>query len=367
MAKTVYKYPTKTPVSGNYMDGPEAPTGRIDYLKLQRFRINYASKASGGYGGENLPGNKVERDLNDTTIYLAMPPSLNTAYSANYSTVAMGAAGVLGTQLVGQLGGATQGRGMDAERVGQQLKAAAAAAMPEFAYKQGANMLNAVTGAAGLTNGAGDPNTLQALSSGRIMNPFTEQVFTGVGFRQHSFSFKMFARNKSEAVEIMNIIRYLKIGVMPKYGDADMKEVESLLAAAKGALSGENGENNSDTSTTTGDSNASSGVVDLSSFTSQGAYLEVPDRFLLEFVRLDPASSTISKIPHYKFQPCICTNMSVNYTPDGQYVSFKDFLANPYNLSSDGSMDQLMVPAVEISLDFAETKILTQVDVAQGF
>ena len=360
MAESVLKYPTKVPVSGDYLNGPEAPTGRVDYLKIQRYRINFESKASGGYGGENLPGNEVERVLNKTVCYLAMPPALNTGYSANYSTASMGAVGVAATQLVGQIGGAAQGRAMDTERIKQQLKSAAAAALPEFAYKQGANLINAATG--GMAGGAGDPTTLQALSSGRIMNPFTEQVFTGVGFRSHSFSFKMFARNKSEAVEIMSIIKYLKTGVLPIYGNADMEEVQNLLDAAAGALNGQNGNNNSNQSTT-----PTSGAVDLSSFNAQGAYLQIPDRFQLEFVRLDPSSSTISKLPHYKFQPCVCTNITVNYTPDGQYVSFKDFLQDPYNIDSTGAMDQLMVPAVEISMDFSETKILTQVDAKLGY
>ena len=356
MAESVLKYPTKVPVSGAYLNGPEASTGRVDYLKIQRYRINFSAESNGGYGGENLPGNEVERVLNKTVCYLAMPPSLSTGYSANYSTANMGAVGVAATQLVGQIGGAAQGRAMDADRIGQQLKSAAAAALPEFAYKQGANMINMATG--GMAGGAGDPNTLQALSSGRIMNPFTEQVFTGVGFRSHSFAFKMFARNKSEAVEIMSIIRYLKTGVLPIYGNADMQEVENLLNAAKNSLNGQNGGTNS---------NQSTSAVDLSTFNAQGAYLQIPDRFQLEFVRLDPSSSTISKLPHYKFQPCVCTNIGVNYTPDGQYVSFKDFLQDPYTIDNTGAMDQLMVPAVEISMDFAETKILTQADSLLGY
>ena len=364
MAESVLKYPTRVPVSGDYLNGPEAPTGRVDYLKIQRYRINFSAESNGGYGGENLPGNEVEKVLNKTVCYLAMPPSLNTGYSANYSTASMGAVGVAATQLVGQIGGAAQGRAMDADRIGQQLKSAAAAALPEFAYKQGANVINAATG--GMAGGAGEPTTLQALSSGRIMNPFTEPVFTGIGFRSHSFSFKMFARNKSEAVEIMSIIRYLKTGVLPIYGNADMQEVENLLNAAKNGLNGQNGENNSNQSTTATDQ-GDSGTVDLSSFNAQGAYLQIPDRFQLEFVRLDPSSSTISKLPHYKFQPCVCTNITVNYTPDGQYVSFKDFLQDPYTIDETGVMDQLMVPAVEISMDFSETKILTQADSLKGY
>lgn len=354
-ASKVLKYPQKAPVAGSYLEGPDQPTGRIDYLKIQRYRINYANES--GYGGENLPSNEVQRQLGETVCYINMPQQIQTAYSANYSTANMGAGGVLATQLVGQLGGAAQGRSLDADRIKQQLKSAAAAAMPEFAYKLGANAINAIPG--GLAGGAGDASTLQALSSGRIMNPFTEQVFTGVGFRSHSFSFKMFAKNQSEAKEILGIIAYLKQGVMPKYGEANMKELEGLLKLGESALTGGGGEGDGTTESTS--------AIDLSSFTNSAAYLEVPDRFLLEFVRLDPTTSTIQSIPHYKMQPCICTNFQVNYTPDGQYVSFKDAIIDLQKDSTTGAPKQLFVPAVEINMEFTETKILTQVDAAAGF
>jgi hypothetical protein len=338
------------------LESADAPTGRIDYLKIQRFRINYGTES--GYGGENLPSNQVARELNDQVVYLNIPQQLSTAYNANFSTVDMGAAGVLGAQLIGQVGGVAQGRSINAENIKQQLQAAAAAALPEFAYKKGASAINALAQSAGLTAGSGDPTALQALTSGRIMNPFTEQVFNGVSFRQHSFSFKMFAHNQREAQEILNIIFYLKMGAMPKYGNADMSGVQNLIDAAGAALSGATG-----SSAPSSASSSASGA--LSSFTATGAYLEVPDRFLLEFVRLDTESDTITKLPHYKFQPCVCTNVSVNYTPDGQYVSFKDAILNLS--ATTGSSAQIFVPAVEISIDFAETKILTQQDIAIGY
>ena len=94
MAK-ILKYPLKAPVSGDYLDGPDGPTGPIDYLKIQRFRIDYG-KSESGYGGTNLPGSKVETITNDTVAYLAMPSALATSYNADYEQVALGAFGVFG-------------------------------------------------------------------------------------------------------------------------------------------------------------------------------------------------------------------------------------------------------------------------------
>lgn len=354
MSQTVFKYPIKPPVSGSYPNSADAPTGRIDYLKIQRFRIDY-TKTNSGYGGLNLPNNTLSTNLHEAKIYIAMPPSLSTAYSASYDQVDMGAAGVFGAQVVGQLGRAANngGAGINADQIIQQLKAGAAAAMPEFAYSKGASLISNLASTAGLSTGI-TAGALQATTAGRIMNPFTEQVFNGVTFRNHTFNFKMFARNKKEAKEILGIIRYLKVGVLPKYGTADMAALEAIVNATSSAAG-------SAAASATG-STSSSPTVDFSSANAPGAFLEVPDRFLLEFVRLDPATDTIDRIPHYKFQPCVCTNLSVNYTPDGQYVSFKDAI-----VTLGDNPDQIFVPAVEISLEFAETRILTQQDGVSGY
>ena len=337
-------------MTGDYLDGAEAPTGRIDYLKIQRFRIDYG-KTESGYGGTNLPSNKVAVDLNDQVAYLYVPPSISTSYTSNYEQIGMGAAGVFAAQMVGQMGRAAQGGEINGEQILQQLKTAASAALPEFAYAKGASLINSIS--MGLTNGAANASALQALTAGRVMNPFTEQVFSGVSFRNHSFNFKMFARNKTEAKEILNIISYLKVGSLPKYGDADLKTIENMANKFIEA-----------TGSATGSTETPS--INLGNTTMPGAFLETPDRYLLEFVRLNPSSDTIEKIPHYKFQPCVCTGFTVNYAPDGQYVSFKDGIMDLKDGGAAGPA-QLFVPAVEIQIQFGETRILTQTDGVAGF
>ena len=50
--------------------------------------------------------------------------------------------------------------------------------------------------------------------------------------------------------------------------------------------------------------------------------------------------------------------MSVNYTPDGQYTSFKD--------TGDAS-SMFSVPVIQIDMAFTETKLLSQADVQAGY
>lgn len=358
MASSILRYPLKAPVEGEFLNSADAPTGRIDYLRIQRCRINY-DKSDSGYGGTNLPGNNVAITLNPQIAYLAMPPSITTSYQADYQQINMGGLGVLASQVVGAL---QNGGAGSADQITASLQAAASSAFPEIAYNKGASIAQSIGTTLGLETGV-TGNALQALTKGRIMNPFTEQVFNGVQFRNHQFTMKMFARNKSEAESILSIIRYLKEGTLPLLGNADETE-NARLASGVSASNG----SDSATSSSSGTNSTSASLSGSSEYTinKTGRFLQVPDRFLLEFVRLDSASDTITKLPHYKFQPCVCTNVSVNYTPDGQYVSFKDLIAD---LGSDETKGpkQLLVPAVEIGLSFAETRILTQSDALAGF
>ena len=58
----------------------------------------------------------------------------------------------------------------------------------------------------------------------------------------------------------------------------------------------------------------------------------------------------------FKIYPSVCTGISVNYTPDNQYVALKQ-------PQSDG----ISVPAVVLQLSFTETRLLTENDVAVGY
>ena len=350
----ILRYPLKVPVEGSLLDSADAPTGRVDYLKIHRFRINH-EKSEGGYGGSNLPGNRQNIILNPDIVYLAMPQSISVAYQADYSAVNMGIMGVLGANVAAAIGG-----GSDADQLTSAVQSAAAAALPELAYNKGAKIISSLAAAGDLETGVTGA-ALQNLVKGRIMNPFTEQIFNGVQFRNHQFTIKMFARNKKEAQSILEIIKYLKMGTLPQLGNADAKEEDQLKnsKAAKDIFN--TGKASADDSTPS----KTATKTQVKSINTQGKFLKIPDRFQLEFVRLNPGSAKISRLNHYKFQPCVCTNVSVNYTPDGQYVSFKDAIADLSD--SDKGPSQLLVPAVELGLSFAETRFVTQEDIEAGY
>ena len=272
---------------GNY--DANAPTEATDYLMLRRSRINYSDNST-QYYGENLPGNNVERNLNPNVVYLAMPNQLQTAYSPAYRQVDMGVAGIFAAEAVAG--------GGKLDELATSLQSAAGAALPEFAISTIAQAAGAANSALGLA-GSVDANSLLAISRGKVFNPFTEQVFSNMAFRTHQFQFKLLSRSMEEAREVKNIINYIKMGATPILGGSQ-----------------------------SGDDALGSGVTlsDGAGVASRNRFMEVPDKFELKFVRMEPDGNLSEDADgfgsmHFKIHTSVCTGVQVNYTPCLLYTS----------------------------------------------
>ena len=308
MAKIIYRYPLNPPSIGSTL--AENPTESVDYVMFQRKRISYDDGGT-SYYGLNLPNNSVSTDDNDAKVYIAMPQNLATAYQPTYRQVDMG--------VIGMAMANAQGRGFTTEGLTAEIQNAAQAAIPEVI--QGA-LTQVAQGASQMLGLAGqaDANSLMQLSQGKVFNPYTEQLFANMQFRTHNFSFKLFARSEDESKEINNIIKYLKQGALPRYGS------------------------DSDNRTST-------------------RFFEVPDKFDIKFVRMDPSGklTTNSEDLHFKIHTSVCTGIDVNYTPDGQYNAIKN------NNLGTGDDKPLQVPVVTVNARFTETKFVPKRDIQDSF
>lgn len=279
---------------------------------FQRKRISYDDGGT-NYYGLNLPNNKVNTKPDSDKVYIAMPQNLQTAYKPTYRTVDLGVTGM------------AMARGMvnmKSENLAQTLQDAAAAALPEFTTGALAQLAQGAAQLGGLSGNV-DANTLMQLTKGKVFNPYTEQMFSNMQFRTHSFSFKMFARNERESQEINNIIKYLKEGSLPIYGR--------------------------------GDGGPGTG--------SAARFFEVPDKFDIKFIRLSPNGTSLSNSEdlHFKIHTSVCTGIDVNYTPDGQYNAMKN------NNLGTGDDKPLQVPVVTLNCEFTETQFVTAKDIETGF
>jgi hypothetical protein len=118
-----------------------------------------------------------------------------------------------------------------------------------------------------------------ARTEGSIVNDNLELLFQSPSLRNFSFTFKLSAREASEAKMIANIIRFFKQGMAPKR-------------------------------------------------TPNAYFLKSPNTFLLEYRHDNKDHPGMNKI-----KECALTNCSVNYTPDGYYAAHTDGYLVTYDVT----------------------------------
>jgi hypothetical protein len=338
-----FYYPSQPPVTGSsdaglmglgtlFNTGSAFPTEYIDFLKITAVSINYnkgavLSNAGQSVGAAGAKGIEDKVKLGDS-VFLYMPQNVASSYGVTYSNVAFGVTGKLAAEGLGKSGTAVVG----------EIQAAAGDATPEALFNtiaKGASDLGNTIGLAGGATGS----QLSAAAQGKIFNPFEEMIFQGIGFRSHPFQWKMVARNRIEAQNINNIIKFFKVNMLPNYSDSSLTpENAAGQAAAAPATNAQ-----------------AAGAVPFGNG-SGARYLTVPNRFRIDIVRVNynnngfTSGGTLGN-NIYKFKDCILESLNVSYTPDGQYVS-----------TSDG-----LVPAVQIDCSFKETSYITAEDAANGY
>ncbi len=323
-------------------DDVESPTGFIDYICLRRYQIEY-SDTNTGYYGLNLPNNKVNKAYAENRVYLALPNTVQTQYQPQYNQVDLGVAGIAAAGLLGT--------GGQLDALAKTAQDFAGASQPEFAASAIAGAANNLGQMLGLAGNL-DANSLQALTKGKVFNPFQEQIFKNMAFRTHNFNFKLFARSPAEAKEIYDIIQWIKIGSVPNIGGSG--GFGGDLTDAKDGFS----------------KRISTGAGFKAA--SGSRFFEVPDKFEIKYKRLSPSAefSNGGRELHHKIKDSVCAGIQINYTPDGSYNAFRQFAERgPDKNNPDGKnpFGQIQVPSVTLGLSFIETSIISLTDVLQGY
>ena len=177
---------------------------------FQRKRIQYDDSNGSAYYGLNIPNNSVAMNTNPDRVYIAMPQNLSTQYAPTYRQVDVGVAGIA----------AATGLNINSfDSAAAALQKAASDALPEFTMSTISDITQGASQFLGLAGDA-TANDILALSKGKVFNPYTEQLYSNMQFRNHLFSFKFFARTDAESREINHIVKYLKQGALPIYGSS---------------------------------------------------------------------------------------------------------------------------------------------------
>ena len=111
------------------------------------------------------------------------------------------------------------------------------------------------------------------------MNPNMELLFGGPQLRSFGFTFKFSPRNAQEAKVLIDIIRFFKQGMAPQK-------------------------------------------------TAEGLFLKTPRTWMLQYLHEGREHKFLNK-----FKECALQSFSVNYTPDGNYSTFRDGVMTAYELT----------------------------------
>lgn len=330
--------------------------GSTDYVKFQFYQYKgpFAANQNGGVAqdaatGENTPliGNADSSRYNQSNaeyfpypgvsnVIFYMPEDISTGYQfawggKDFSNIGANLLRGGGSLLAGGAGGTVQAI--------TDLVKNAMGALPTVGAEAIANGINA-TGAGNVTT-----NDVLGGSLGVILNPNTELIFDGFSLRSFSLRFKMAPRNQPEAEEMRRIIGTFKKVASPQFGAnpgglLDLNgNLKKLFNA--GGNEAEPEDDNGDGDDPATPANAATDQSKL--LASQNAnYIGVPGLCQLKFMK---GNDLHPYLPQYKV--CAITDVSVNYTPDGVYATYDD--GSPV--------------AVELSLSFAETKLIYSNDI----
>ena len=134
-----------------------------------------------------------------------------------------------------------------------------------------------------------DMDTYLARTGGKVLNPNAEMLFQGPTIRSFPFSFLMVARSQREGQEIRKIIRFLKLGMAPKFRNT--------------------------------------------------TYLANPDIFTLHYKNGPGKKDELDTVNKFSPGGLALTNMNVDYAPNGYWSAYRD--SHPVALRMDLEFTEL--------------------------
>ena len=284
----------------------EAMTDSTDYLQIDITKYVPVKKASesggivGSVGSRKLSGRSPVRGftatqslVNQGTVLLQIPSQIQDGNSASYgedklnSLVGAAVGGV--DQLMRDVGNKAGELDMQGAMAAGKTAVGNALKSSGVSVDAAKNMITKKLAASAVSVFGGNVSVNQLLSreQGQILNPNMELLFNGPTLRNFRFSFKMTPRSEKEAEQCKLIIRTFKMNMAPKV-------------------------------------------------TGSGAnlFLNTPNVFELRY------KSGFRNHPFlHKFKQCFLTDISVNYTAEGVYVTYEN--KEPISMTMDLTFKEL--------------------------
>jgi len=238
---------------------------RFKILKFKPTGLNISGALSGGatLGGNRKKGDRVELG----TIILPIPGNISDTNSCNWGDDKLDAFTAVGANAA--LTAIQDGIGKGVETLGRAVEGTAGAGNADVKTSLTAKIAELAVG--------GGVNIL-GRTQGAVFNPNLELLFSGPELRSFSFTFKMSARSKPEADEIVKIIRAFK---------------QSMSAQT----------------------------------TESSIFLKAPNTYEIAYLRRQKNGKEGTEIVHTrlgKIKECALLSLTTNYAPEGQYAVYND-------------------------------------------
>ena len=147
-----------------------------------------------GSGAAVIESVRTVRTLGQINLHISQPPVAR--YSANWENKELGALA-----------------GLTSSEFSSQDLLSSATGVGELGIRGAIKAAAQVPAAFGLS---GDLGASLDLASGKVANPYKEQLFTSMGFRQFAFNYKFAPRNKTEYDNVRRIIDLFKYHMHPE-------------------------------------------------------------------------------------------------------------------------------------------------------
>lgn len=271
---------TKTSGFGNFIYPEGLGSTKQDVIKFTMLEYQPSGVGAVGQQGDQKTlgfGNKRGSDKDWSkdrkiagTATLPIPSGISDTNAADWGQNSMNA-------LEAALAGAsyeaiTEGIGSGISQLGLSAEAAAGEE----------NTKKAIGSAFAAAAMGGSQSALLSRAEGVVINPNMELLFNGPQLRPFTFTFKMSARSKTEAQQIIKIINFFKRGMSPI-------KTESTL------------------------------------------FLKAPNTFKIQYLHLGQSGKDHPYIGRIK--ECALQTVTVSYTPEGQYATFYDGVLVSYEMS----------------------------------
>ena len=204
--------------------------------------------------GINQGASTTHSRISDSVCIYTPGDAVKFSYAANYESLATGLAGLMASSM-------EAGKSMD---------------LKEAITQGGGQMLErvlgeAVVGIASALPGVGDISGAIDKSMGRALNPFNEQVFRSVPFREFAFPFVFAPKNRKEMETVQKILKLFRFHMLPEFSNK-----------------------------------------------TKGAFLS-PSEFQITYMYRNKQNRYI---PH--ISRCVLKNLEVDYATEGQFHTFRE-------------------------------------------